>query len=442
VHEIKLTDGTTTISLNDGSNVWTLGYSLATPQPGATDVSDSIELLFLVPSATVRSVDAMLEKAERRLRTRRGPRIYVTVKMTADTETWRSELYQGQLMADRLLDDAFIGKVRMTLVVQRAPFWEGAEAEIPLINYDMYGDDDPATGGVAVPNDPETGCWVEIDGGDVAGALPAPVRLRIVNSEAAARAYRDFLIGIDTTSAISAIHVIQAEDEATPYGSDTASVLASDGSYWTSASFTTTNELLGVWAFGTGLAQGSEGRWQRLVARLFQIAPTYSAVLWPVIYDASIAMVLWTGPEIRLSAGIPFDNLVDFGPIPVPPGPWDANYADVKLGLWGRSTEPTTVGIDYFYLMPMDAYRKVDQIALGVAADKWVEFDEIERRYYIETAATDGRTAVHVPSEAPLVVWPGVDQRVHLLFQLDSGDMPIGDGTTVSMWYRPRRLTL
>ena len=80
MHEIKLTDGTTTVSLNDGTSVWTTGYSLGTPAPGAAECTDSIELLFLVPTATMRSVEAMVERAAMRLRTRRGKRIYVTVK--------------------------------------------------------------------------------------------------------------------------------------------------------------------------------------------------------------------------------------------------------------------------------------------------------------------------------------------------------------------------
>lgn len=434
MHEIKLTDGTTTVNLNDGTNVWTTGYSLATPQPGATDVSDSIELLFVVPSATVRSVDAMLDRAAARTRTRRGPRIYVTVKMTADSETWRSELFQGQLLADGLLNDAYIGKVAMTLVLQRAPFWEGAEAEIPLRNY-ATGAGDPVTGGVTVPNDPEVGSWVGIDATGVTGALPAPVRMRITNLEAGAQYYRYFLIGNNVFSLpLASVSVIQGEDETTGTGADSASAVYSDGNHWTSDSFTTTNELLGKWGLGTGLAQASEGRWWRLIARVSAHTDAHNPVLWPVVYDASGVVALWVGQEVRV-----VDELLDFGPVPLPPGPWDDDYTSVMIGLWGRATEPTTVAIDYFYLMPMDALRKVEQITLAVAHDDWVEIDEIERRYYAESAS--GHVAVHVPSEAPLVVWPGVAQRVHLLYQTTSA-MTIGDEATVTMWYRPRRLTL
>lgn len=442
MHVFTLTDGVTDVALNDGSNVWTTGYSLDTPGGAATEATDRIELLFIAAdnAPLMRQIEAMLDRATMRQKTRRGPRIFLTVELSDDDQEWRAEIFQGALVSEKVIDDTYKGKTRATLIVQRAPFWEGEEAELPLRNYDLMGvGDEPATGGVEVPNDPEVGCWVQIDEDTVTGALPAPIRLRLTNEAIATLNLRKLRIGVNSYTDIDIVPVIQAEDQILAKGADTAAATASDGNYWTSDSFTTAG-VLGQWAMPTGLTETSGGRWWWLLARvLTSYTTTAPPAVWALIYDGSGVQALWTGEQVRPDTSVSTLELLDFGPVPIPPGAYDDDPAPVRLAVFGESASAETMAFDYFYLFPMDAFRRIEQPALGLATNDFVEIDEIERRYYLESAT--GRIQLQTVSGSPLVVAPEREQRIHLLYRTASA-MAITDAVTVQVWYRPRRLTL
>lgn len=444
MHVFTLTDGVgaNVISLNDGSSVWTSSYRLGVADVGATEAIDRIELLFVGANqtSTIRSIEMMLDRARMRSMTRRGPRIFVTVERVDDDQEWRAELFQGSLTAEGVIDDSYKGMVRATLILQRAPVWEGEEVELPLRNYSlMGGNDNPVIGGVVVPNDPAVGCWVQIDAGTVLGALPAPVRLRLTNESTSEIHLRELRIGVSVntyTDVINITPVIQAEDTVFSKGTDSPDATTSGGSYWVSDTFTT-DEILNQWNMPTGLTEASMGNWWWLVARIlsYTASPSLRAEIW----DESGLLSLWRGVDVRPRADVSTFEMLDFGPVPVPPGGYDNSSAPVRLTVYGQSEESGLVGLDYFYLFPMDSFRRLEQPSMSIGEDEFVEIDETEQRFYI--GGTTGRLPILTAAGSPIQVVPNVAQRIHLLYQ-NNYSVPITNEVLVQVWYRPRRLTV
>lgn len=439
MHLFTLTDsvGTNVISLNDGSSVWTTSYRLGIANANATEAVDQIELLFIGPNrtSTIRAIETMLDRARARLFSRRGPRIFVTVRRIDDDQRWRAELLQGALTAEGVIDDSYKGTVQATLILQRAPVWEGEEVELPLRNYSL---NNPVTGGVVVPNDPAVGCWVQIDQGTISGALPAPVRLRLTNNMSTYLTLRKLRVGVNAYSNVTINPTIQAEDAILFQGYDTVASFASGGSYWTSNSFTT-EDLLNQWAMPTGLTEASKGNWWWLMARAIVYTSAAPPSFRPEIWDEAGVQVLWKGVNVRPQASVLSLEMLDLGPVPIPPGGYDDSPAPVRLTLYGQSQAPGTVSIDYFYLFPMDSFRSVELSSMVLGPGEFVEIDEIERRYYIQ--GETGRLSILTISGSPIQVVPNVVQRIHFLYQ-HNFSVPISREVLAQVWYRPRRLTV
>lgn len=442
MHTLNLTDGTTTITLNDGTTSWTTSYSMASPSPGGSSCTDQVQLILINTYSKLRAIEGMFTRAAIRARTRSGPRVYLTLQLHVDsiapsrdeTQVWRSEIQQGQLVADQVVDAYHLGAMEVVLIIQRAPYWEGVEVEIPLF---ITGEED-AVGGMIIHNDPELGNHVSISALEIQGSIPAPVRLRFIHETGTGWYKVIYLANNVSVLPHEAVLFVQAEDEERGLGVDGVSASCSGGYQWTSETFGTTEEMLGVWPLDENLAENSGGRWWRLLARITGYDYDDLPVLKPVILDNYGLSTLWTGTEVRPEAGAVY-GLVDLGPIPIPPGPWTTGYGKPKIGLIGSSPVDTTISIDYFQLLPMDSLRKIDQTAYGLAAGEWDEVDEIEKIYCLEDA--NGKIPVLIPSEGPLMVWPLVEQRIHVVNR-ETYSSKMDTEVKIQMWYRPRRLTL
>lgn len=176
-HALSLTDGTTTINLADGSTCFVERYTPKTPDvttgaavrtatygeeigaPLYRNVTESADLFLRATSvaalqALVRSIEAMLEKAHRRQRLRSGARVYLVVQVDGEASAWRSEIVSGRLV---LAEDAlrwWPGKaVEAQLIIQRRPYFEGAEVELELSTSNQAA----ATGGRTIVNHDDSG---------------------------------------------------------------------------------------------------------------------------------------------------------------------------------------------------------------------------------------------------------------------------------------------
>lgn len=440
-HVFSLTDGTTTVNLNDGTAVWTTAYELATAQEGGTDATDNLKLLvfgatYAAVQSTLRSMERLLAAAQRRQVARVGARVYLTAQLDGDAAAWRSEIYAGQLLTAGLADELRKSKIECALLIRRAPFWEGAETELALSGPSQAA----ATGGITIYNydvSATYGNWVQVADTQVLGAIPAPIRLRLTNNSGSAQQYRTIHIGVNAFAGPATADVtLEGEDEATGAGADSTVADNSGGKYWTADDYVSgSGVLLGQWVIPAATMAASAGRWWRLLARGF-----VAGTVWPVLYDYLGLQVLWVGGEVTPpNPTSTTQQLMDLGAVPIPPGAYDASYAACRLGLWGRANPV----VDFFQILGVDAYRRVEipetLTAFAIANGDHLEIDEIEGRAY--TVDATGRHPLLSLQESPLVVFPGVTQRLQVLVRLPL-TVPIALTFSVQAWYRPRRLTL
>jgi hypothetical protein len=448
-HAFSLTDGTTTISLTT-SGVLLEQYAMGAPQDNEDTVTDTVDILIsaatgaLVQTAA-RAIDAMLAAAIRRTQQRVGPHIYVTAQIDSDTAAWRSEIVNGRMeLAEDGLNVWANKLARCTLYIERKPWWEGAETQIPLTNgngTNVTG----ATGIVVYNNGDESGTsptkksnYVQIAAADVVGALPAPLKFELKNKTGGAVQWSKFYLANNAFSDPANFpHILEAEARSAG-GTIVASAGLSGGNY-VSLIYTGSGTL--TWTLAAALLQQTRGRWFRLILNgTFRNATdAQGETVQASIMDNSATYTLWTGPEVRMEV-VQKKPLLDIGAIPLPPATYDATWGALTLRLTYKvlSTGATEF-LDFVQLTPTDAYRVLRTRLTSIASNALIVDNGIDGVSYVEASAV--RYPYLIAEGQPLMVYPGVLQRVLILAsQVDGVD--VSEKFEARAWYRPRRITL
>lgn len=446
---LYLTDGTTTIDLTgDDDGIGGCTYFPATGEANAATVADRIDLILRGTAAEIRaatnSIELLLDAARRRQALGVGPRIYAMYAPVDTDDEYRSELLDGRLIWSdtpalrRLNDGATVDIVAAAgLVFERQPFWDGEEAELKLSS---VATTPAAIGGAAITNDPApaVGNYIDIAATAIAGTLPGPVRLRYTNTTGSGVPYTHLYLGNNAFADPSSYdQVIQGEDCIPGYvGSSDHTDATASGGKSRKLTLTATSTKMIAWLLDADLVANAGGRYFRLLARIDVLTAATVRVI-PTIYDYYNLVELWRGGEVSLNAGF---ALHDLGAVPIPPGAYGSGYAAVTLALFLRAATPGDVYLDYINLFGMDAYRHIYQVGMTVADDDSLEIDEIEGQYYHLAGAA--KHPILVPLDRPLLLYPGVAQRIHILHSIATGDSPIANTATVQLWHRPRRATV
>ena len=142
-HVVSITDGTTTITFTAANGYQVEEYDPRTPEAENGDVDSIAETLQIYITGSsggqVQTRQAALERLLLRVRDRAksgvGPRVFLQLQLDSDASTWRSELFAWALppreQALRLWPN---NVVSLELSILRAPWWEGALAQLPLTN--------------------------------------------------------------------------------------------------------------------------------------------------------------------------------------------------------------------------------------------------------------------------------------------------------------------
>ena len=181
------------------------------------------------------------------------------------------------------------------------------------------------------------------------------------------------------------------------------------------------------------------GKRFRLLARFNGYTTGTTAIkVKPVIMDDTGAITLDADEEVTLPSTQ--TDLVDLGVLPLPPGGYDPLAAAHVLGLAMRSTlASATVNLDYIQLTPVDSYRHIVMLGNQIANGDAVVDDGLENQVY--SLESGVHHYILSPRGAPLMVWPGLTQRIYILH--DTGaSAPIANTFSVQVLYRPRRLTI
>jgi hypothetical protein len=443
-HAYTLTvEGQTPISLTSGQYIVTR-YSMKSPtvkehglptedsdyslHPFSWNaVTDSIELL--IKGATIAEVQegvaalrTALEYGRRRQSTGMGPRVFVTVQWSGETATWRSEILTGRLLLTNVGDQVSRLAVEGVLTVRRRFYWEdnvevalemtSSETSSPAETVVLYNDDDAT---------PAATNYIDIAGTELEGSLPTPLRLRITNAEVSALGWQDFYIANTVFNTPASFDPFLLGSEATGGA--------------THAWATNPEEVAFTWTLSTSKLTKLAGRYYRIL--LACDSASANVFMRPVIVDTLIGLILYKGKQVLASTG----DLFDIGSVPIPPGGFDTAGTSVSLSIMVQKIGGGTVICDFVQLTPAGEglFRKWTQLGYLTENGDSIEDDGPDGSLYLVDASGDHFPIVRGYNR-PLVVWPGVQNRLRVLFR--EGSFTAGRKLNAKAWVRKRRMDI
>ena len=443
----------TATSGGDGAVV--LGVRRENVAEGATV---SIGATFADARAVLGTVNRLLRQAEESQQYGRGLPVFLELDALGDGVYWRSEVLAGRAAVEGgTLGGYWKGRGRLQRGVRwlRRPYWEGAEAELPLGNRLVGGEMSYVTGGLALANHsdwseavhPGDTDWLEVDPAAAgAGDLPAPVRLGLQVGSGAVQLRRVVVAGGLLAPASPwlgevgwecvgpfveaegvAEGTLQAGDDRTLYSDGFYRLFAAPGAIETELATLT---LPAEWLAGGGR------EFLRVVMRLVGAVPSGARVRLRL---KSAAGYVWDGPVVILEAG---HELQDLGVVQLPPGNLSAS-ADLYLDLCGVWTVGT-IGVDYLAFLPLVSYRRYAPagVGVGLGVGDWLVDDGMLGQVYIQSGA-DVVPGV-LARGGQLVVHPHLTavNRFWVLGEDALGAAAASRAYVVRAWWRPRRASL
>ena len=147
------------------------------------------------------------------------------------------------------------------------------------------------------------------------------------------------------------------------------------------------------------------------------------------------------------AAGVNAFRLLDLGALPIPPGGYNAAPGGAALVITGRCTGAGSATLNFVNLMAdnsMDGFNSFmafEQLGDSVANGEYIDVDGIDNTgagYYTGGVKVAGSVKMHTDY---LYVWPGKQQRVHILFD-EGATFTNGRQMSVQVFYRPRVRTV
>jgi hypothetical protein len=421
-YTLSLTDGTTTVTFT--GNNWVTRYVPEEPKTGASDVTETVQLKLTGAAwaniaATIQSVKRLLLQAEQRNDKDHAilalAPVYLQISIDG-APAWRSEVLSGLLASGGDgLGAAMTSKVfECALIVTRRPYWEGPEATlVDGTNIENHDDADAGHDN-----------WVDIAGASVAGSLPTPIRLELDNQ--AGDATGTILAGLAwrTLSTGALIREFSGAVDANCSGGGYEAIALSGS-----------EAALDSWYISPS---GYAGGYYRVLLRLRGAAPANTQVRLRLYQGGT----LWQqGDLTTLSTAL---RLQELGTLRLPPTQGQlTSLASLQIVL--RALGSGTLDIDFLALVPMDGYRKYTVVGTALPAGERLVDDGISVPPALYTSADDGTGKSpfnYVATGQPLMLQPGLDQRLHIWQLKSDGTAAITRSFRVYVYYRPRRATL
>ncbi|MBI1296661.1 hypothetical protein GC175_17030 [bacterium] len=427
----------------------TLGYRLLGYAPESTSgqqelVTETCRLY--VSGSTVAELqerlqifDTYFSMARLREQQGTGSKIWVELKVSGESDTYRSEIIDGRCVYDESALRYWSNTaVELTLIWVRRNWWESKTfTELPLKNGSVGA---KQTGGITIFNHDDSGSghdnWMDIDGDDVAGAIPAPLYLQLLNTSGANLWANHFYVSNNVFGGYNSPMILEGEDS-TGGGSGTANAAHSGGEYRTYAwgSAISHSTLAYIWTLDQ--LSNMYGHWFNVLARFATAPPADTFIQLSVRFPHTTPLTtLWKGPEIELDANRLLQNL---GAVPLPPTEIRP-VPYMALVLTVRKATAGSLNIDFLQLSGPNGLHHFRQVGYQLETTDSVVIDGPESQIYALDASTY-RWPIYSEYSPPVQVWPGKDQRIRVLFD-EGTTMNIARTWTARAWYKPRRVTL
>ncbi len=442
---INISDGTVTVELNDGTCAWTDNYNPDNLGLSADEVTEGHMVTFVGGNTTIDANWLKLEKLFLQARvwqaSRKGTRVYVQVSLDG-TNTWRSELLDGRVVPtpNIVKYERATGQREATVIVRRANWWEGAEAQVALTN----GNGTDNTTGLTVYNcndgvgtsPTKRNSYAAIAAASVGGDLPAETRLEIINTFATSQLYFVW-VGQNWTDPANFVPVLEAESGTG--GTIVANANYSNGNYTTHTLTTTEADLLS-WTLNAAFLNACKGNYYKAVLKTDSTITGNMKFRLKIKWNVS---TLWQSDQIQI--GSPVLAVSDLVTFRLPPWlPALSALDGVDLIITAQSTSGShPLRVDWLQLMPTDGWRQLSYIGYGLANGRRIVDDGVRGYLYEDDAAGAGLIGNMVGYGSPIKLYPGKDQRLYfMLHAIAATTSEITRTISVKLFYRPRRLSL
>jgi len=395
----------------------------------------------------VRSLSLLLDQAREAQRNRTLDKVYLEWKQSAGGTAYRSELKEArsEWNQDTLTLANWTGDTQFnTISWERANWWEGPEAQIPLSNTNGTNN----TSGLNVFNTNDgvgtspnkRNNYVDVAGTAIVGDLHGATRLEMINTYATSRLGL-LWIGQNYTNPSTFTHHYEAE-AATHGGTAIAQSQYSGGTVVNLPVPTGTETELLKWAISSPQITYGAGRYFKAMLR-FPTGPDDS-IYWRIRIKWNLTTLWESGQAIADP-----DYAIawrDFATFRLPPWlPGLSELDELELVLTGYQTTGAQIdqGIDCLDLIPVDGWRNLRFIGYGTAQNWRVIDDGIDERLYHDNGYGSQKVGLYVGYGNPIMLKPGTNQRLYFLQHAYQANLAEIDRTlSVKLFYRPRRLTL
>lgn len=461
MHVLRLAQGNATIVIANTVDYLTTEYTPLPPsasladmtkviERGADDgiaITETLEMLVMGGNLNtlqnnIRRLQDWMVAAELYHRHGEGQPVYIELQVSGEGSIWRSQILSGRFEQDAGSMRTVNGlKVEGRLIISRRFFWErSAEIECRLSSVTQPSIN---MGGRNIRNhaDGTFGNYVDIPPGEVYGALPAPARVELRNTNGASRSYSNIYLGCEVLrrSGTHFAGILQGEDAMS--GGDGAAATGYSGNS-------------GGAVYGLTLSGIARIKWQWTAAQMAQAAgQTYHIFVRFNWYTFVPGNTIYMTPQINELSGTadlnpygvemalpqPQQTLVNVGSVSF--GDWETP-ASMALALYMRSAASVLVEIDFIQPLPAANMRHLQYFGYGLGAEESIVDDGMSGFGYVRTVAGQQLPVVGGWGR-PILLWPntGLAHRLYVM-QEQNGQMPINDRFAVRVYYRPRRLTI
>jgi len=415
-HALSITDGTNTVTLTSGDYTLTDYVPVVADAATAADdiVSDTISVVVsdtttALVQSNINDIEELLTYAARRQEMGTGPRVYLKFQVSGDSDTYRSEIVNGNVSVTQDAMRSWVGrKAYVTIQVRRRGFWED-DSETTLATTQ------------ALTNDGQNNSHV-VTG--VNGVLPSPAKITLANNAGSSLYWSRFHLSNNAFN-----------DPSNFSGYYDGGAIS-----WTGAQ---TAYVADSWTLSAGFLDDCAGDYFRLLAAFTTgvndvPAGTYwSAKLYYNVTELASTDMVYAGVGVTR-------GLYDIGAMPLPPGGYYTSNAALTLKLLVRASTTGQCTLDFLQIIPAGpgVHRKWRQIGYLAANGESIVDDPYEGITYL--LSSGDRVPIITTRGEPLMLWPGKSNRITVLFEesdIASKFQPTRS-TQLTVSHRPRRLSV
>ena len=291
--------------------------------------------------------------------------------------------------------------------------------------------------------------WVSIDGSDVVGDIPAPIKVQMYNSYNSANEVDEIYIFHNVYSTPASLtHILEGEaatgatvSRAVAGAGD--STINNSGFYGLLTYTATTETLIATWELATAqLTYMAGGRFA--VLSRYHSAFSYNDMSLRIVLTSANGSVLWRGDLVAITN---YRALQFIDTLRLPPYLYgQANLKGIYLKLYALRNQAGahSLYLDYIQLSPISGdggFKRFLSVDVGVLYQEYFTHDAIEG-YTYRTDTSSKIISEFTDYGGSINLVPGASQKLYFNSCDTNEESLVKQTWTVKLWYRPRRNSL